>query len=164
MTINGIIARKNGEEDFLSHENWNTFVSLAKKYNCFIVGRKTYDVVKNWPDYNFDDIKGINKIIVSKNKNLKLDKNYILANSPENAVIKAKSAGIKTILITGGSRTNSAFMKVGLIDEIILNIEPVVLGNGIKIFAEEDFESQLKFIKTKHLSNGIIQLYYKIKK
>ena len=29
MSLNGYIARENGDEDFLSHENWNTFCELA---------------------------------------------------------------------------------------------------------------------------------------
>jgi len=58
---------------------------------------------------------------------------------------------------------NSAFMKAGLVDEIVINIEPYVLGRGIKIFSEETFENKLQLIKVTKL-NGIVQLHYKIEK
>ena len=43
QTINGVIARENYDEDFLSDINWKVFVKLTEKIGCFIVGRKTYE-------------------------------------------------------------------------------------------------------------------------
>jgi dihydrofolate reductase len=45
VSANGIIATKDGSEDFLSHDNWIQFVKLANKIGCFIWGRKTYEAV-----------------------------------------------------------------------------------------------------------------------
>ncbi|MBI2106713.1 hypothetical protein HYT57_01900 [Candidatus Woesearchaeota archaeon] len=78
QTINGIIARNNYEEDFLSHENWEVFLGLVKDMGCFVVGRKTYEEVKKWKDYNFDKINAT-KIIISNIPDFKLDKGYVLA-------------------------------------------------------------------------------------
>ena len=161
QTINGIIARNNYEEDFLSHENWKVFLGLVKDMGCFVVGRKTYEEVKKWKDYNFDKINAT-KIIISNNPDFKLNREYILATSPEEAIQKASKLGFKKILLTGGGTINSAFMKNGLVDEIIIDIEPFVLGHGIRIFSQGDFESRLKLLNVKKLKSGITQLHYKI--
>ncbi len=161
MSLNGVIATENHSEDFLSHENWHTFVQLAEKTGCFIVGRETYDEVKKWPAYNFDNVNA-KKLVISKNMNLKDYESYFFASSPRAALEKAKSLGYNKVLLTGGSTINSAFMKNKLINEVIINIEPYVLGRGIKIFAEDNFEQRLKLFKTKKLSSGIIQLHYKV--
>lgn len=160
QTINGVIARKNYKEDFLSDENWKVFLKLIKENNCFVIGRKTYQEVKKWKDFNFDNIKAT-KIVVSHN-NIKLNPHYILANSPKDAIAKAKKLNFKKIILTGGSTLNSSFMKDKLIDEIIINIEPYVLCKGINIFKEDNFENKLKLIKIKKLKEGIVQLYYKV--
>ena len=160
QTINGIIARNNYEEDFLSHENWKVFLSLVKEFGCFVIGRKTYEEVKKWKDYNFDKINAT-KIIISNNPHFKLDRRYILATSPEEAIQTASNLGFKKILLTGGGTINSAFMKNSLVDEIIIDIEPFVLGNGTRIFSQENFESRLKLLNVKKLNSGIIQLHYK---
>ena len=47
-SINGMIARENGDEDFLSHDNWISFKKLAEEIGFFIIGRKTYEVVQKW--------------------------------------------------------------------------------------------------------------------
>jgi len=164
QTINGIIARENYDEDFLSHINWGEFVKLAEELGCFIIGRKTYDTyqAKESEEYNFDNVKS-KKIIVSRDKKSKLTGDYISASSPKDALNKASKLGFTKVLLTGGGTLNSTFMKDGLVDEIIINVEPYVLGRGIKIFSEATFENKLRLIEIKKLESGVVQLHYKIK-
>ncbi len=160
QTINGVIARGNYKEDFLSHVNWREFVKLAEEIGCFIVGRKTYEEVQKWKEYNFDKVKA-QKIIVSRDKKFNISGGYILANSPKDTLDQASKLGFSKVLLTGGGTLNSSFMKAGLVDEIIINIEPFVLGRGIRIFFDETFENKLKLTEVKKL-NGIVQLHYNI--
>lgn len=161
MTVNGLIARENYQEDFLSHENWKVFLKLADKYGCLIMGRKTCQIIQQWKDYNFDKVKAT-KIIVSHNPKLKLPAGYLMASSSSEALQKASQRGFHRVLLAGGSILNSAFLKERLIDEIIVNIEPYVLGKGIGIFAESNLERKLKLIGIIRLKSGIIQLHYKV--
>jgi riboflavin biosynthesis pyrimidine reductase len=68
------------------------------------------------------------------------------------------------VSLTGGGKTNSSFMKKGLVDEIIFDVEPFALGNGIPVFAPQDFGYRLKLLKVKRLHRGILQLHYKVLK
>ena len=165
ISANGIIATETGGEEFLSHENWEKFCELAKEFGNFVVGRKTYEAVKKWEDgYNFDDLVDIEKVIISEDKNFKLDKGYTLANSPQDALAKLSEKGFEKVLITGGANVNSAFVKANLLDEIILNVEPVVVGKGIPVFAPENFELKLKLISSEKSASGILTLGYYVLK
>ena len=159
MSLNGMIADKNGKEGFLSDKNWALFVKKAEETGCFIVGRKTYEIFTRLKNYNFNKIK-CKKIIVSKNTN---SSNYTSASSPKNAIKIAKRLGFNNILLIGGARLNTSFIQENLIDEIIINIEPTLLGEGIKLFSEKKFYKKLKLFKIKKLKS-IIQLNYKIQK
>jgi dihydrofolate reductase len=164
MSLNGIIAKENGSEDFLSDINWITFEKMVKKVKCIIIGRKTYEAVMKWSNYNYDSINGLNKIIVSKSNNIKLGKDSFVVSSPKEAIKLANSMGFKEIILTGGSKLNTSFIQEDLIDEIILNIDAVLIGKGIKLFFEEDFEKKLKLESSKKLSENIIQLHYLLNK
>ncbi len=165
MSLNGIIARKNGDEDFLSHDNWNSFSELVKHFQNFIIGRKTFEAVKKWNEgYNFDDFKDATKVVVSSDQNYKLDDGYILASNPQKALEILKKNGFNKVLITGGSGLNSSFVKASLIDEVILNVESVIVGEGIPLFYSNDFDLNLKLVDVKKLSNDIVQLHYKVTK
>ena len=45
MTLNGFIARTNGETDFVSEEEWKLYSEMVKKAGNIVIGRKTYDVM-----------------------------------------------------------------------------------------------------------------------
>lgn len=165
MSANGIIATETGEEEFLSHDNWEKFYSLAKEFGNFIVGKNTYEAVKQWDEgYNFDDLVGIEKVVISHDQSFKLDKGYTMANSPQDALNKLSEKGFETVLVTGGATINSAFAKTNLLDEIILNIEPVIVGKGIPLFAPEDFELKLKLVASDTSKKRIVTLKYTVLK
>ena len=161
MSLNGIIARDNYKEDFLSDYDWNVFCKEANEIGCFVMGRKTYEIITKSKDYNLNKIKNVVKIIVSRNESHK--NKFYFAKSPKESINLAKKFGFKNILLAGGGNTNSEFMKLNLVNEIILNIDPVILGKGIRLFKEDNFESKLKLIHIKKLKYNIIQLHYKVK-
>jgi riboflavin biosynthesis pyrimidine reductase len=65
-------------------------------------------------------------------------------------------------LVAGGGKLNGSFMKEGLIDDIYLDVEPTILGNGIKLFGDRELEKKLRLIGMKRLSRNEIQLHYKV--
>ncbi|MFC1780542.1 dihydrofolate reductase family protein [Patescibacteria group bacterium] len=165
MSLNGIIARDNNEEDFLSHYGWEYFCKLAKKTGCFIIGRKTYDIVKDlYEGYGFDKLKEIVKVIVTRDRKFKIDNIYTIANSPGDALRKLKAQGFKETLLSGGSTINSSFAKENLIDEVIINIEPVIVGKGIPIFKLDYFDLNLKLLSIKRYEKSGITVKYSVMK
>lgn len=163
QSLNGIIARENYSEDFLSDENWITFIDLLKEKGCLIWGRKTYEIVKV-PDNYQEDFGGIRKVIVTGNETIQLKEGFISANSPKAALDLLKKEGFVDVILSGGSALNSSYAKEGLIDEVILNIEPVIIGRGIPIFKTEDFDLNLSLINSKKVFENIIQLHYQVLK
>jgi len=159
-SLNGMIATKNGDENFLSDINWQSFSELVKKSGCFIVGRKTYEAVQKWTDFNFNNLEAKLKIVVSSDQDLELSSTFLLASSPKEALEKAEALNFENIILAGGSALNSAFMKENLIDEIILNFEPTIIGNGVPLFAEDDFERRLTLVEAVKISAEILQVRY----
>ena len=164
ISLNGIIATLDNKEDFLSHDNWNEFVKAVQKRGCLIWGRKTYELVRKWDKSYLEPFKNITKIILSSNKDIKLDEGFTSASSPQEAIQTLREKGFKEIILTGGSTNNSTFAKLGLIDEIILDIDCVVVGKGIPLFNPEYFQLPLLLVKVKKVNKNIIQAYYKVKK
>lgn len=158
-SIDGIVARKNGSEDFLSDENLDEFCRLVIKTKCLIMSRKAYETTKN---YNISLFEKVTKIVVSKKQKIKLANGWVYAGSPKDAIKIAKSKGHKETIFTAGEKLNNCFLHQNLIDELILNLEPVIVGKGIRIFSGK-FNKKLKLIKSKKLDKGIIQLHYKLK-
>ncbi len=161
QSLNGFIADKKGREEFISWQSWREFKKFSEKIGCFIFGRNTYKIIKKHGDFAVDRIKS-EKIIVS-NKKIDVGKNH-LANSPKEALNIAKNLGFKKVILVGGSGLNKSFLEKNLIDEMKIYVEPVIVGNGITLFAEGKFEKKLKLISSKKFKSGLIELRYFVKK
>ena len=161
MSVNGFIARTNGEEDFLSMAHWADYVKLAHEHGNVIFGRKTYDTILGWKDHNgFDDILGVTKIILSSDVGMEVGREFFVMSSPIEAMEFLCESGFDHAFVCGGSIVNTAFLKEKLIHEIILNIEPVFIGEGKRVFADDTFVEQLKFVSKEDRANGIVTLKY----
>ena len=108
---------------------------------------------------DFDDIP---IIIVSKHKNSTDGKNVIVCASLESGLETVNKLGFKHAFLSGGPTLNSAFVKAGLVDEIVLNFNPTILFDGIKLFNEVEFEVKLELIELKKIGSNIFQARYKV--
>jgi len=158
-SANGYIAGENDNVEWVSEVSWNSYLKKVKEIGCVIIGRKTYDLM---PTDEF--VKGVRYIVLTKKVDLlkKAPNIEFSSKKPKELLESLQKEGIKEACICGGGEINTAFMKENLIDEIYLDIEPIILGKGIKLFAEQDFESKLELIETTSLSRNEVQLHYKI--
>lgn len=164
MALNGVIARDNNEEDFISHDSWLLWLEYVRKAGCVIWGRKTHEIVKTWGKEYFDDLKGTRMVIVSSDPNYQVGEGFVLATSPEDALSILVKEGFTMALVTGGSGINSSFAKRNLLDEVMINIESVIVGKGIQLFRPEMFDLPLNLIEMKKSYGSAVLLHYAVKK
>jgi dihydrofolate reductase len=157
VTPNGYIARADGKSVSTPYD-WQDFALGVKRYNNFVIGRKTLDTVG---ERAFDSSDCDYKIVVSS-QDLPLDSSFTVVRSPQEAVDFLQDK-VDTLLLVGGSEINTAFAKAGLINEIVLILEPWVVGQGVKLFAEDKFELALTYKSAEELEGGRIKLTYEVK-
>lgn len=164
ISANGFIADENGLEDFLSHKNWVAFTKLAQKTGNFIYGRNTYEAVKSWEGDYLGDFKNVVKLVVSKDKTLNPERGFQRVDSPEEALDVLKKKNFEQVLVTGGSSIYSYYLSHNLIDELILDVNPVILGKGKPVFSFEGKEVNLELLNSSPIGDGILELCYRVKK
>jgi dihydrofolate reductase len=165
ISLNGLIARDNGDEDWLPSEGWDEFVEDVKKFGNFIMGRETYELVmKLYPDYNFDNVEAPYKIIVTTQASFPTPDGYIVVNSPEEAKRFLDEKGVETGLLVGGGKLNSSFYAKGLVDETWVTVNLFILGKGRPFIGDYDFETQLRLEDVVKLSKDRMQLRYAVVK
>ena len=59
---------------------------------------------------------------------------------------------------------NTSFSRQKLIDEIHLDVQPEIFGNGTPLFAENEFDAKLRLLSAKKLSKNEVQLRYRVLK
>ncbi len=160
MTANGMIARDNDATDWVSPTEWKSFSSMIQKAGNMIIGRRTYEVMVR--NKEFSNLRKVKVVVVSQT--LKTNGKMTAVKSPPEALSFLRQEGFSQALVCGGGKLNSSFMKANLVDEIYLDIEPVLLGKGIKLFADAEFDAKLQLMGIKKLSKDEVQLQYRVKK
>lgn len=158
MTANGFIAKSDDDTSWISKEEWDSYSQTVRKAGCMVVGHRTYDILTKQPE--FSELKDIELVVVSEHDFSTLAPNHLVAHSPKESLEILKN--FQEMVVAGGGRLNASFLAENLVDEIYLDIEPVLFGEGIPIFRDEKFERNLKFMGYKQITDQVIQLYYSV--
>ncbi len=78
-------------------------------------------------------------------------------------VKQLKSENGKNIYCDGGAEVINELLKNDLIDEFIISIVPVLLGNGTRLFKDGRPEQLLELVKVKTFDTGLTQVHYRRK-
>jgi len=161
QTIDGKIGKDSEHEaSWTSKADKKAFVAETKKHGALIMGSSTFDTIGR-------PLPGrLNLILTSKPEKYK-DKVQeglleFTSGTPEEIVAMLEKRGFESAALGGGAKTNSAFLRAGVVDEILLTIEPLVFGSGINFTEGEELDLKLELIEQTKLDDDTIQLRYKI--
>jgi dihydrofolate reductase len=87
----------------------------------------------------------------------------IVNTDPGEFVRELKKQDGKDICVMGGGDLGRHLLDAGVIDEIGLNIQPVLLGSGVPLFHEMKRQIDLELVDCHQLENGCIHVLYNVK-
>lgn len=163
-SANGLIATEKGNEDFLSNRNYQIMLEFLKEYDCLVWGNTTFRNVVSWGDNYINDLKDIIVIVFSKEEVKSGYTNVMYCNSLDHFNQICIEKKLDKILISGGAHINTLFLKNDMVDNIIINYNPYILNKGINLFEGDYFEKELELCDIKKEQEGIVQLWYQVKK
>ena len=167
-SLDGWIARKNGEIDWLTAPNpagvgedygYKTFFDSV---DALVMGRKTFELVLTFGEWPYAD----KRVIVLSSGSPHIPENLsgkVESTSlpPTDLVAQLATQGIRHVYVDGG-KTIQSFLRAGLIDEMIITRIPVLIGDGIPLFGELEHDTQFEHIETQSYKSGFVQSRYKL--
>ena len=164
-SLDHYIARQDGAIDWLlrSEEAASVMAEFWKTVDTVVIGRKTYEpVLKSGAP--FPTFPGVKNYVLSRTLKEVSDKNVeIIREDAAEFVRKLKmEEGAGIIAMTGGLLAKSLF-EAHLIDEVRVNIHPVLLGSGIPLFHEMSQQIDLELMTCQPFKNGCVLVTYRVK-
>ena len=164
MSVDGFIADKNGGVDWIagSDENYESdygYVHFIKNIDTVIFGYNTYrQIVEDLSPHEWV-YKGLQSYVFT-NKKKKDTQDVRFVNEDVSLFIEElKNKDGKNIWICGGAQLVNQLIKQDMIDEYHITTIPILLGNGIRLFQENNPNINLKLEKSQE-ENGIITNIY----
>jgi dihydrofolate reductase len=165
VSLDGYIAQPNDDLGFLSiveqegeDYGYNDFIETI---DAVIVGRKTYEkVISMGIDFPHADKDAY---IITRTPRPPKGNVKFYTGQLKTLVEKLKAEAGKNIFCDGGAEIVNELLKDDLIDEFIISIIPILLGNGTKLFKDGRPETKLELTSIKSFEKGLAQLHYQRK-
>lgn len=150
MSLDGFINDRNGSAEKLSPDfsellDAPSFKEMIKNTGAVIMGRRVYEMADPFLWAN-DDYEFQTPIFVLTHTppakypkgNDRLSFTFV-TDGIESAISQAKKAGSdKDVQVIGGANTIQQCLNAGLCDELQIDIMPVLLGEGLRLFENID--------------------------
>ncbi len=159
VSIDGLISDENGIPAF-PDPAWQDWCSLVNDVGNVIAGRSSFEQLKD------DDMASLlnpeHKIVLSRNDIDVGDTGWQHAKSPKEALEILKNNNVDEAIVGGGRAVAHAFMKEKLLDEIVIDLQPVAFGKGTPMLGEYLEMVQLRLLDSKNLNDNVLRLRYKV--
>lgn len=169
ISLDGFIARKNGDIDWLN--NANTMVpdgedcgyqSFMASVDVLIMGRKTYEQVLSFGAWPY----GQTRVIVMSRHPIDFPAelpDWVTHSAEPPSVLYQclEEEGAQHLYIDGGV-TIQRFLAAGLINELTLTVIPILLGEGLPLFGSLEKDIPLTPISSRTYDFGFVQLKYAV--
>jgi dihydrofolate reductase len=179
MTFDGFFAGPHGELDWISQtpdkELTDDLVDQIHGIEAGFIGFPTAQVmVPYWQKADQNPsasphesavakaVNNLHKIVISnRQEKLDWDNAELLVAKNDKDLVQAvnaiKQRPGKDLGVPGGVRTAQAFARLGLADEYVIFVHPVVTGDGQRVFT---MRTNLKLINVKSFKSGVVRIVY----
>lgn len=168
-SLDGFISRPDGRLDWLDAANASVPKGNDLGYQAFmdtvdvlVMGRATYETVLGFGFWPY----GEKRVIVLSSRPLSLAESVpptvtTSSEAPEALVARLSREGFQRAYIDGGI-TIQRFMAAGLVDDLVITIIPVLLGEGRRLFGPLPSDVKVELSGVEGTEFGFSQLRYRV--
>ncbi|HEY6902518.1 MAG TPA: dihydrofolate reductase family protein [Puia sp.] len=162
-SLDGYIARPNDDLSFLSivqkeGEDYG-YAEFMKTIDTVILGRKTYDWVTK--EVGFFPHADKPTYVLTRTPRPAIGQTIFYTGGLSELIKKLKSESGKNIFCDGGAEVVNELLKQDLIDELVISLIPILLGEGTRLFKDGRPEQKLRLISATSFDTGLAQLHYR---
>jgi dihydrofolate reductase len=165
-SADGFIARPDGDLDWLTNrpapKGFYGLPEFERSIDTKILGRKTFD----WSLKMAAGFGGTTQHVVFSRRPPppSLPSSVEFVSEPVAAVVeRLRRTGAKNIWLMGGGEIIASFLDAGAIDEFIISIVPVFIGEGIPLIGPRHRHVPLSLRGVTPFPDGVVQVHYEMR-
>lgn len=165
VSLDGFIAGKNNDISLFAHEGDHLadYQKSLSQYDTVVMGKNTYEfgyafgLTAGQPAYPHMEHFIFSKSIKFENK---AESVHIVKENWLEKVRELKAASGSPIYLCGGGEFAGFLLDNNLIDQVILKLNPIILGEGVPLFGSSKSQTSLELTASKTYANGVSLLTY----
>ncbi len=135
------------------------FSKFIDTIDALVMGRKTFEKVLSFSEWPYKKKVFVLSRTLKKVPPELEDKVEIVSGDINDIISSINKRGFFNLYIDGGE-TIQSFLKMDLIDEMIITRVSIILGGGIPLFGNLDNQITFKVLETIKLSDNMVQTRY----
>jgi len=169
-SADGYIARSDGGIDWLNRPRTAGDYGMGdffKSIDAILWGRKTYDMTLGMSKKGGGwGSKIKNYVFTHHPPRSRVPKGVEFVNEPvKDFATRLRSAPGKDIWMMGGGGVIGSFLDAGELDEFIIHVIPIFIGEGIPLIAPHKLNVKLSLLSTPHAyPDGVVRMHYGVEK
>ncbi|MGX5736873.1 dihydrofolate reductase family protein [Bosea thiooxidans] len=174
MTLEGFFEGKEKwdlsfHEDAWGEEMAELSKAFGRKAGLLVFGRITYEGMKAyWTSTEEegeikDFMNALPKLVASRSLTGSDWNNTTVTADIVGEITRRKAAQAKDIYIFGSAELTESLLAAGLVDEIMIAVAPVTIGQGTPLFKAGPEKRSFRLIAARPLKNGTVILHYGVK-
>jgi dihydrofolate reductase len=136
----------------------------AQDCEALLLGRVTYEAMQAfWPTAEgelADRLNELPKYVVSSTLTDPPWNATVLGDDWPEEVARLRKELDGEIVVYGSRRLSQALIGMGLVDELRLQVYPVVLGTGDRLFGETQDRIALRLVESRPFGGGVVSMIY----
>jgi dihydrofolate reductase len=163
-SLDHFIAREDHAVDWLI---WSEDVNAItaeywKTIDTVVMGRKTYEVALRGGTTSYPGVKTY--VFSRTRKEGPHEGVEVISEDAAEFVRRLKGADGKGICVMGGGELARSLFEADVIDEVGLNIHPVLLGSGVPLFPARKRQVDLELLSCRTIKGGCVFVLYQVKR
>jgi len=168
ISLDGKIAKLNDDVSWLDEipnpdKSDYGYYDFYEKVDTIIMGNGTYKFVQRMgAEYPY---KGKSSYVITRDASMtdNEDVKYVSGTDVIELVQSLQANGKGDVWVVGGGQVNTLFANANLIDELMIYVMPIVIGEGIPLFGEGLDQKMLTLVSSKSYESGVVELRYNFK-
>lgn len=166
VSLDGYLAGPNHELDWLKDDpDYDGYEPFIERIDTLIMGRRTWDVLAGFGEWPYGERRAF---VMSQSLET------IETDLPVKATKQSPSELIDTlrcadgndeaagdIWLVGGGLLVRSFLEADLIDEMILSMQPVLLGEGLPLFPAKFPGRWFERVRVSHYPMGMVETQWR---
>ena len=167
LTLDGVMADPHlWHPDHAGPDAYDLTLAHVEEADAVLVGRRTYDELASWwPDRDDEPIgratNAIPKHVVTSRPDGLCWGPVSDAGPDPVAAARRLTAEVGSVMVPGSARLTRALLAAGVVDELRLTVDPLIRGEGRRLFAEGLPTLRLALVDRRSLANGVEYLAYR---
>jgi dihydrofolate reductase len=162
VSLDGFIARPNGEYDWIVTDPSIDFAAIYKEFDTLVMGRKTYEVMRTAQGGD-GSVAGKEVVVFSRTLPPTSRKGIRIVNDdPREIVTVLKARPGRDIWLFGGGSLFRSLLDAGLVDTVEVAVIPVLLGAGVPLLPPGASTKLVLADQRRLPATGIVALAYSV--